>query len=125
VQWMTAAGGILHKEFHSEAFTRNGRDARDGFSSGSNLPAKDKNAEPGYQPYSTGTFRLWPCRTALGNLRVIAGEYEGRARSPRAASHRSTCGIFGSIGVGVTSLTLPEGHTVMVVMLKRHRADQW
>jgi quercetin 2,3-dioxygenase len=24
VQWMTAAGGILHKEFHSEAFTRKG-----------------------------------------------------------------------------------------------------
>ncbi|MDE2603603.1 MAG: pirin family protein, partial [Bradyrhizobium sp.] len=24
VQWMTAAGGILHKEFHSETFTRQG-----------------------------------------------------------------------------------------------------
>src|SRR5699024_6248262 len=24
VQWMTAAGGIIHEEFHSEAFTRSG-----------------------------------------------------------------------------------------------------
>ena len=27
VQWMTAASGILHEEFHSRAFTRTGRDA--------------------------------------------------------------------------------------------------
>ena len=53
VQWMTAAGGILHEEFHSEAFTRSG---------GTmlmaqlwvNLPARDKMSAPGYQAISAG-----------------------------------------------------------------------
>ena len=48
VQWMTAAGGILHKEFHSEAFTRNGG-TLEMVQLWINLPAKHKNAEPGYQ----------------------------------------------------------------------------
>ena len=43
VQWMTAAGGILHKEFHSEAFTRNGG-TLDMVQLWINLPARHKNA---------------------------------------------------------------------------------
>jgi redox-sensitive bicupin YhaK (pirin superfamily) len=48
VQCMTAAGGILHKEFHSVAFTRNGG-TREMVQLWINLPAEHKNAEPSYQ----------------------------------------------------------------------------
>src|SRR6187402_102613 len=48
VQWMTAAGGVVHEEFHSERFAREG-----GFLEMAqlwvNLPAADKMTTPRYQ----------------------------------------------------------------------------
>ncbi len=48
VQWMTAASGILHEEYHSEAFTRTGG-TLEMIQLWVNLPGKDKKANPGYQ----------------------------------------------------------------------------
>ena len=48
VQWMTAASGILHQEFHSHDFTRTGGDF-EMVQLWVNLPAKDKMSKPGYQ----------------------------------------------------------------------------
>lgn len=48
VQWMTAASGILHEELHSSAFTRTGG-TLEMVQLWVNLPARHKNAEPGYQ----------------------------------------------------------------------------
>lgn len=48
VQWMTAGAGIVHEEFHSERFAREGGP----FEMAQlwvNLPARDKGAAPGYQ----------------------------------------------------------------------------
>jgi redox-sensitive bicupin YhaK (pirin superfamily) len=46
VQWVTAAAGILHEEFHSRSFTEKGG-TLDMVQLWVNLPAKDKNAAPG------------------------------------------------------------------------------
>ena len=48
VQWMTAAAGIVHEEFHSEAYARSGGPFRM-VQLWVNLPARDKMAPPGYQ----------------------------------------------------------------------------
>src|SRR4029453_14169294 len=48
VQGMTGAAGILHEEFHSPDFTRNGG-TLEMVQLWVNLPAKDKMAQPGYQ----------------------------------------------------------------------------
>lgn len=48
VQWMTAGAGILHEEFHSPEFTRQGGEL-EMVQLWVNLPAKDKMAVPGYQ----------------------------------------------------------------------------
>jgi redox-sensitive bicupin YhaK (pirin superfamily) len=48
VQWMTAAAGILHEEFHSEAFSRSGG-VLDMVQLWVNLPAKNKMTPPKYQ----------------------------------------------------------------------------
>jgi redox-sensitive bicupin YhaK (pirin superfamily) len=48
VQWMTAASGILHEEFHSKEFSRTGG-TMEMVQLWVNLPAKDKMAAPGYQ----------------------------------------------------------------------------
>src|SRR5688572_33421707 len=46
VQWMTAASGILHEEFHSPEFTRTGG-TLEMMQLWVNLPARDKMAAPG------------------------------------------------------------------------------
>ncbi|MBI3521348.1 MAG: pirin family protein, partial [Bacteroidetes bacterium] len=48
VQWMTAASGILHKEFHEETFSKTGGDFQM-VQLWVNLPAKDKMSKPKYQ----------------------------------------------------------------------------
>lgn len=78
VQWMTAGRGILHEEFHSRAAARRG-----GVVSMAqlwvNLPARDKNAAPGYQDIRDGAIPR--VKLAGGELRVIAGAH-GEARGP-------------------------------------------
>lgn len=48
VQWMTAASGVLHKEYHEENFSKTGGDFQM-VQLWVNLPAKDKMSKPKYQ----------------------------------------------------------------------------
>lgn len=48
VQWMTAASGILHQEYHSDRFMREDG-TLDMVQLWVNLPASAKSAAPGYQ----------------------------------------------------------------------------
>ena len=77
VQWMTAAAGILHEEFHSPAFTRRGG-ALEMAQLWVNLPAKHKMAPPRYQSIVSHRYRRSRCPTSAGTLRVIAGNYAGQ-----------------------------------------------
>ena len=76
VQWMTAARGIIHEEFHSEAFARSGG-ALEMVQLWVNLPAKDKMADAGYQTIVDGDIPVLPLADAAGHLRLIAGEFDG------------------------------------------------
>lgn len=70
VQWMTAAGGLVHEEFHSEKFTAEGGDL-EMVQLWVNLPAKSKLSQPGYQALLDKDFP----RLLLGaaEARLIAG----------------------------------------------------
>jgi redox-sensitive bicupin YhaK (pirin superfamily) len=70
VQWMTAGAGLLHKEFHSHAFTRRGGRFH-GLQLWVNLPARHKMTPPRYQ-----TLRATDIPVVDG-VRVIAGEFQG------------------------------------------------
>jgi len=76
VQWMTAASGILHEEFHSEAFAKSGG-TLEMVQLWVNLPAKDKMAGAGYQTILDGDIPNIPLKDQAGNLRLIAGEFDG------------------------------------------------
>lgn len=76
VQWMTAAGGIIHEEFHSEEFTRKGG-TLEMVQLWVNLPAKDKNAKAGYQTLLNAEIPNVALPQDAGQVRVIAGDYEG------------------------------------------------
>ena len=76
VQWMTAASGILHEEFHSEAFARQGGPL-EMVQLWVNLPAKDKMAAPGYQTLLNADMPVVALPDDAGSVRVIAGSFNG------------------------------------------------
>lgn len=78
VQWMTAAAGILHEEFHSEAFRSQGG-TLEMVQLWVNLPAKDKMAAPRYQTVLSNSIPVVALPNDGGQLRVIAGEFDGHA----------------------------------------------
>jgi len=77
VQWMTAGSGILHQEFHSDAFAKQGGNLQM-VQLWVNLPAKHKMTAPGYQPILSQSIPEIELSNSSGSIRVIAGEYEGR-----------------------------------------------
>jgi redox-sensitive bicupin YhaK (pirin superfamily) len=78
-QWMTAASGIFHEEYHEEQFTRGGGRLHM-MQLWVNLPKQHKAAAPGYQPILAADVPS-VALGAGGRVRVIAGEYAG-ARGP-------------------------------------------
>jgi quercetin 2,3-dioxygenase len=74
VQWMTAGSGLLHKEMHSDAFTRRGGRFH-ALQLWVNLPAKSKMTGPRYQTLLSSGI------PSVDGVRVIAGEYAG-AKGP-------------------------------------------
>ncbi len=76
VQWMTAADGILHKEFHSHDFTKKGG-TLEMVQLWVNLPAKHKSAKPGYQSIGSGDIPVVDLPDGAGRVRVIAGSFDG------------------------------------------------
>lgn len=76
VQWMTAASGILHKEYHEEQFSKEGGDFQM-VQLWVNLPAKDKMTKPKYQGLSNNEINKHKLPNDNGVIEVIAGEYKG------------------------------------------------
>ena len=115
VQWMTAASGILHEEYHSQEFGRTGG-MLEMAQLWVNLPAKDKMASPGYQTLLDGDIPSVSLPGDAGTLRVIAGSYGGKDGPARTFTPMNVWDVRLRAG-GEASLALPEGHTLIVVVL--------
>ena len=76
VQWMTAASGLLHKEYHEEEFSKKGGPFQM-IQLWVNLPAKDKMSKPKYQGITNDQLGKYPLPNDGGEIEVIAGEYNG------------------------------------------------
>ena len=100
VQWMTAGAGILHEEFHSEAFTQKGGQLHM-VQLWVNLPAKDKMTAPGYQAILNAEIPKVDIENGAATARVIAGEFLGA----RGAAHTFT-------PMQVVDLAVKAGHSV-------------
>lgn len=72
VQWMTAASGVLHKEYHAEEFYKQGGIFQM-VQLWVNLPAKDKMSAPKYQAIEHKSIPT--VEVENGFIEVIAGEY--------------------------------------------------
>ena len=115
VQWMTAANGIIHEEFHSPAFAAKGG-TFEMVQLWVNLPAKDKSAKPGYQSLLDKDIPTVELPKGAGTLRVIAGAF-GETRGPaRAFTPINIWDVRLARGKSAT-LDAAEGHTLSVLVL--------
>ncbi|NUO72707.1 MAG: pirin family protein [Frateuria sp.] len=116
VQWMTAGAGILHEEFHSEAFTRQGG-LLEMVQLWVNLPARDKMAAPGYQTLLDRDIPVVELPQDAGRVRVIAGEFGGKQGPARTFTPIDVLDI--RLGQGSsTRFETREGHTLALVVLR-------
>ena len=75
VQWMTAASGVLHKEYHEEEFSKTGGIFQM-VQLWVNLPAKDKMSAPKYQAITNAQINKYELPDNAGIIEVIAGNYK-------------------------------------------------
>ena len=85
VQWMTAGNGIVHEEFHSKDFTRQGGTLQMA-QLWVNLRAKDKGAKAGYQTLLKSQIPNVKLPQDAGTVRVIAGDYTGHKGAAKTFS---------------------------------------
>jgi hypothetical protein len=116
VQWMTAASGILHDEFHSEAFTRTGG-TLEMVQLWVNLPAKDKMAPAGYQSITSSAIPTVALPRGAGSVRVIAGDYEGNPGPARTFTPMDVWDLRLNAG-GSAQLQFAAGRTLALVVLR-------
>ena len=115
VQWMTAGGGILHQEYHSPAFARTGGQFRM-VQLWVNLPARDKMTPGGYQSITSASIPVVDLPDGVGKARVIAGRLLGAKGPARTFTPINVWDLRVNRDASLP-LTLPEGHTAMLVVL--------
>ena len=116
VQWMMAASGILHEEFHSPEFTKTGG-TLEMVQLWVNLPAQDKLAEPGYQTLLDADIPSVELADGAGKVRVIAGECDGRRGPARTFTPIEVWDV--RLNAGRTSrFSVKDGHTLALVVLR-------
>ncbi len=116
VQWMTAASGVVHEEFHGQHFAQKGG-LLEMVQLWVNLPAKNKMSSPRYQSILSNQIPVVQLRDNRGSVRVIAGEFSGVKGSAQT---------FTPVHVWDLRLTsdqpfelhVPENHTTALVVLK-------
>lgn len=116
VQWMTAAKGILHEEFHSADFAKSGG-TLEMVQLWVNLPAKDKMADAGYQTLLDADIPTIALKDQAGSLRLIAGEFDGHKGPARTFTPIDVWDIRLNAGKLLT-LDLHEGRNTALVVLR-------
>ncbi|WP_110972568.1 pirin family protein [Pseudomonas huaxiensis] len=115
VQWMTAAGGIIHEEFHAPSFARSGG-MMEMVQLWVNLPARDKSAPAGYQTLLAADIPRVELPADAGSLRVIAGDYLGYQGPARTFTPMDVWDLQLQAGKSV-SLSTQEGYNAALVVL--------
>lgn len=127
VQWMTAAAGLVHEEFHAPEFAKRGGPF-EVIQLWVNLAAKDKKAPPAYQSLSNAQIPRVDLPSDTGYVRIIAGNYQGtqgpahtfspmnlwdiRLKADRPAEFRVPAGWTTALFVLSGRVRLPSGETV-------------
>lgn len=116
VQWMTAASGVVHEEFHSPEFAHSGG-LFEMVQLWVNLPAQDKMSEPRYQAIEAQDIPLVQFDNEAGHIRVIAGKH---AEQAGPASTYTPMNVWdGVLKAGhVEDIHVPVDHNTLLVVLE-------
>lgn len=115
VQWMTAGGGILHEEFHSEAYSRTGGPF-EMVQLWVNLPARDKMTPAHYQGITDAQIPAVPLADDAGAVRIVAGEFAGVRGPADTYTPMNVWDVRLQAGK-VVDLSQTEGWTAIVIVL--------
>ncbi len=116
LQWMTAGGGILHKEYHEEAFNKRGGD----FHMAQiwvNLPRKHKMSPPKYQSLLYEEIPKHPLPGDVGTVEVVAGNYRGVKGIASSFSPMEMYNIKLKRG-GTATVSLPADYNTGLLVVK-------
>jgi redox-sensitive bicupin YhaK (pirin superfamily) len=116
VQWMTAASGILHDEFHGTEYAKRGGPFEI-IQLWVNLPKKDKMAPPGYQNLTQSQIPRIELPHQSGAIRIIAGNYQGIVGPAQTFSPMNVWDVRLNAGHS-THFHVPNGYTTAVFVLK-------
>lgn len=114
VQWMTAASGVLHKEYHAESFCATGGDFQM-VQLWVNLPAKDKMSTPKYQAIENNNIPK--IKVDGGVVEVIAGSYQ---------DHQGAASTFTPVNMlnakltsgGSATFSFPSNHNTCILVIE-------
>ena len=116
VQWMTAASGIVHEEFHGREYARRGGPF-ELVQLWVNLPAEAKKAPPGYQGILDSQIPAVSLPHGQGTVRVIAGTFGGAKGPARTFTPMHVWDLRLS-GDEPTELVVDDGWTTALVVLR-------
>ena len=116
VQWMTAASGVVHEEFHSATFSREGG-TFEVVQLWVNLPAKEKMSPPRYQGILDAQIPQAPLADGAGTVRVIADEFQG-VHGPAKTVTPINVWDLQLVAGRTTELRVPAGQTTLLVVQK-------
>ena len=116
VQWMTAASGILHKEYHEEGYARRGGPFQM-VQLWVNLPRAHKMAPPRYQPLVADQMGIVDLPDGAGRVRVIAGEHGGVKGPAQTFTPITVLDARLRTG-GALALSLPARHNAAILVMQ-------
>jgi redox-sensitive bicupin YhaK (pirin superfamily) len=112
---MTAAAGILHKEYHEKEYSKRGGPFQM-VQLWVNLPAKYKMTTPKYQAIGAGDIGKYPLADG-GRVEVIAGSFEGVKGPASTFSPIELYNIHLKKGTSL-SIDLPENFNTGILVIE-------
>lgn len=116
VQWMTAASGVLHKEFHETEWSKTGGIFQM-VQLWVNLPAVAKKTKAKYQAIQNQEMTRFNLADGLGEIEIIAGNYEGLQGKATTFSPIHMYNLKAKVGAKAL-FTFPEHYTTLVLVLE-------
>ena len=116
VQWMTAASGLLHKEYHEESFSKQGGPFQM-VQIWVNLPAKHKMDPPAYQEITNTNMGQHVLPDNQGAVEVIAGNFQGTKGPARTFTPIEMYNLKLKAGTNLT-LNLPAAYNTALLIIE-------
>lgn len=116
VQWMTAGSGVMHEEFHSERFSREGG-MFEMVQLWVNLPKAHKMTTPKYQAIKSTEIPVVQLDDNAGIARIIAGELASTSGVASTFTPINMWDVVMNAGK-MYKFAVPESHNLIILVLE-------